>query len=252
MKFLSRKFREFFKNMFLSAILEGPGENFGNFCRANFEFSGSNSGVGFCVPCPGLLSWRGVVVAASGDIDYSSWVHWRDCAELFLCCKIRTTLAQILDWQTLAWNESCPVSLFRRGLNICDQESKATKASAGPWRPREGHLQWSVSVSVFLARTYITEKTKIVEILVTPFVTTPFGIPWASLITPISRESLRFAAANFYRSPAELCDFKAPRHAISLRSKLASERRFSLRLKRTKLTPTAESVAIPEPAVQNH
>ena len=44
--------------------------------------------------------------------------------------------------------------------------------------------------------------------------------------------------------------FKAPRCAISLRLKIASERRFSLRLKGTKLIPTVEFPAIPESAVK--
>ena len=48
LKFLSRKFCEFSQNVLLSLVLEG----------------------GLVAPC--------------GDIEYSSWMHWRDCPEPFI------------------------------------------------------------------------------------------------------------------------------------------------------------------------
>ena len=70
-----------------------------------------------------------------------------------------------------------------------------------------------------------------------------------NLSAPKSRHSLRLR--RFSPLPRKMGIFKAPRCAISLQSKIAIERRFSLRWKRTKLTPTAELAAIPEPAVKN-
>ena len=57
-------------------------------------------------------------------------------------------------------------------------------------------------------------------------------------------------AAAIFTTPPQNCDFLAPRCVISLRSEIASERRFSLRLKRAKWIPTAGIPAIPESAVK--
>ena len=58
------------------------------------------------------------------------------------------------------------------------------------------------------------------------------------------------AAAIFTAPPQNRAIFKAPRCAISSAKKIASERRFSLRLKGTNLIPTAEFPAIPESAAK--
>ena len=67
--------------------------------------------------------------------------------------------------------------------------------------------------------------------------------------TKIARFSAA-AAAIFTAPPQNRAIFKAPRCAISSAKKIASERRFSLRLKRTNLIPTAEFPAIPESAAK--
>ena len=63
--------------------------------------------------------------------------------------------------------------------------------------------------------------------------------------TKIARFSA-VAAAIFTAPPQNRAIFKAPTCAISPAKKIASERRFSLRLKGTNLIPTAEFPAIPE------
>ena len=67
--------------------------------------------------------------------------------------------------------------------------------------------------------------------------------------TKIARFSA-VAAAIFTAPPQNRAIFKAPRCAISSAKKIASERRFSLRLKETNLIPTAEFPAIPESAAK--
>ena len=67
--------------------------------------------------------------------------------------------------------------------------------------------------------------------------------------TKIARFSA-VAAAIFTAPPQNRAIFKAPRCAISSAKKIASERRFSLRLKGTNLIPTAEFPAIPESAAK--
>ena len=67
--------------------------------------------------------------------------------------------------------------------------------------------------------------------------------------TKIARFSA-VAAAIFTAPPQNRAISKAPRCAISSAKKIASERRFSLRLKGTNLTPTAEFPAIPESAAK--
>ena len=61
---------------------------------------------------------------------------------------------------------------------------------------------------------------------------------------------LAVAAAIFTAPPQNRAIFKAPTCAISSAKKIASERRFSLRLKGTNLIPTAEFPAIPESAAK--
>ena len=58
------------------------------------------------------------------------------------------------------------------------------------------------------------------------------------------------AAAIFTAPPQNRAIFEAPRSAICSAKKIASERRFSLRLKGTHLTPAAEFPAIPESAAK--
>ena len=58
------------------------------------------------------------------------------------------------------------------------------------------------------------------------------------------------AAAILTAPPQNRAIFKAPRCAISSAKKIASERRFSVRLKGTDLIPTAEFPAIPESAAK--
>ena len=67
--------------------------------------------------------------------------------------------------------------------------------------------------------------------------------------TKIARFSA-VAAAIFTAPPQNRAIFKAPRWAISTAKTIASERRFSLRLKGTNLIPTAEFLAIPESAAK--
>ena len=67
--------------------------------------------------------------------------------------------------------------------------------------------------------------------------------------TKIARFSA-VAAAIFTAPPQNRAIFKAPTCAISSAKKIASERRFSLRLKGTNLIPTAEFPAIPESAAK--
>ena len=67
--------------------------------------------------------------------------------------------------------------------------------------------------------------------------------------TKITRFSA-VAAAIFTAPLQNRAIFKAPRCAISSAKKIASERRFSLRLKGTNLIPTAEFPAIPESAAK--
>ena len=67
--------------------------------------------------------------------------------------------------------------------------------------------------------------------------------------TKIARFSA-VAAAIFTAPPQNRAIFKAPRCAISSAKKIASERRFSLRLKGTNLILTAEFPAIPESAAK--
>ena len=72
-----------------------------------------------------------------------------------------------------------------------------------------------------------------------------------SLSAPKSRDSLRLRR-RFLTPPLQnRAIFKAPSSlAISFAKKIASERRFSLRLKGTNLIPTAEFPAIPESAAK--
>ena len=75
----------------------------------------------------------------------------------------------------------------------------------------------------------------------------------AQLFGPECTKIARFsavAAAIFTAPPQNRSIFKAPRCAISSAKKIASERRFSLRLKGTNLIPTAEFPAIPESAAK--
>ena len=74
-------------------------------------------------------------------------------------------------------------------------------------------------------------------------------IPGFTECTKIARFSA-VAAAIFTAPPQNRAIFKAPRCAISSAKKIASERRFSLRLKGTNLIPTAEFPAIPESAAK--
>ena len=67
--------------------------------------------------------------------------------------------------------------------------------------------------------------------------------------TKIARFSA-VAAAIFTAPTQNRAIFKDPRCAISSAKKIASERRFSLRLKGTNLIPTAEFPAIPESAAK--
>ena len=67
--------------------------------------------------------------------------------------------------------------------------------------------------------------------------------------TKIARFSA-VAAAIFTAPPQNRAISKAPTCAISSAKKIASERRFSLRLKGTNLIPTAEFPAIPESAAK--
>ena len=67
--------------------------------------------------------------------------------------------------------------------------------------------------------------------------------------TKIARFSA-VAAAIFTAPPQNRAIFKAPTCAISSAKKIASEQRFSLRLKGTNLIPTAECLAIPESAAK--
>ena len=67
--------------------------------------------------------------------------------------------------------------------------------------------------------------------------------------TKIARFSA-VAAAILTAPPQNRVIFKAPRCAISSAKKIASEPRFSLRLKGTNLIPTAEIPAIPESAAK--
>ena len=70
------------------------------------------------------------------------------------------------------------------------------------------------------------------------------------LSAPKSRDSLRLRR-RFVPLPCRIARFfKAPTCAISSAKKIASERRFSLRLKGTNLIPTAEFPAIPESAAK--
>ena len=72
---------------------------------------------------------------------------------------------------------------------------------------------------------------------------------WAIECTKIARFSA-VAAAIFTAPPQNRAIFKAPRCAISSAKKIASERRFSLRLRGTNLIPTAEFPAIAESAAK--
>ena len=67
--------------------------------------------------------------------------------------------------------------------------------------------------------------------------------------TKIARFSA-VAAAIFTAPPQNRAIFEAPRGAICSAKKIASERRFSLRLQGTNLIPTAEFPAIPESAAK--
>ena len=74
-----------------------------------------------------------------------------------------------------------------------------------------------------------------------------------SLSWPECTKIARFsavAAAIFTAPPQNRAIFKAPRCAISSAKKIASERRFSLRLKGRNLIPTAEFLAIPVSAAK--
>ena len=71
--------------------------------------------------------------------------------------------------------------------------------------------------------------------------------------TPECTKIARFsavAAAILTAPPQNRAIFEAPRGAISSAKKIASEQRFSLRLKGTNLIPTAEFPAIPESAAK--
>ena len=75
------------------------------------------------------------------------------------------------------------------------------------------------------------------------------GSQSTSECTKIARFSA-VAAAIFTAPPQNRAIFKAPRCAISSAKKIASDRRFSLRLKGTTFIPTAEFTAIPESAAK--
>ena len=82
------------------------------------------------------------------------------------------------------------------------------------------------------------------QLVVSPF------LVCSALSAPKSRDSLRLRR-RFSPLPRRIARlFKAPRCAISFAKKIASERRFSLRLKGTNLVPTAECPAIPESAAK--
>ena len=87
----------------------------------------------------------------------------------------------------------------------------------------------------------------------------PIKINWTS--TPVQKKPARpectkiarssaVAVAIFTAPPQNRAIFKAPRCAISSAKKIASERRFSLRLQGPNLIPTAEFPAIPESAAK--
>ena len=71
------------------------------------------------------------------------------------------------------------------------------------------------------------------------------------LSAPKSRDSLRLRRRFLPLPPQNRAIFKAPTCAISSAKKIASERRFSLRLKGTNLIPTAEFPVITESAAKN-
>ena len=83
--------------------------------------------------------------------------------------------------------------------------------------------------------------------------TTPKILGTRDTLKPECTKIARFsavAAAIFTAPPQNRAIFEAPRCAISFAKKIASERRFSLRLKGTNLIPTAEFPAIPESAAK--
>ena len=108
LKFLSRKFREFSENVLLSAVSEGPGENFGNFCRANFEnFRDTTqewvSVFSVQVFFPGAVAWLPPLetsIPPPGCIGVIVQTYSP-------CCNIlgRTNFADILGCQTVILNE---------------------------------------------------------------------------------------------------------------------------------------------------
>ena len=65
-----------------------------------------------------------------------------------------------------------------------------------------------------------------------------------------SRDCLRLRRRFLPLPPQNRAIFKAPRCAISSAKKIASDRRFSLRLKETNFIPTVEFTAIPESAAK--
>ena len=85
------------------------------------------------------------------------------------------------------------------------------------------------------------------------YIRKPFSLIKSSCAAPECTKIARFsavAAAIFTAPPQNRAIFKATRCAISSVKKIASERRFSLRLKGTNLIPTAEFPAIPESAAK--
>ena len=85
-----------------------------------------------------------------------------------------------------------------------------------------------------------------------PAIQTPSAV-WPAMRGPECTKIARFsavAAAILTAPPQNRTIFKAPRCAISSAKEIASDRRFSLRLKGTNFIPTAEFTAIPESAAK--
>ena len=95
----------------------------------------------------------------------------------------------------------------------------------------------------------ISQKGNYTTIMLVELISNHTHTSYTSECTKIARFSA-VAAAIFTAPPQNRAIFEAPRSAICSAKKIASERRFSLRLKGTNLIPTAEFPAIPESAVK--
>ena len=125
--------------------------------------------------CSGCCLWRHRLLL----LDALAWL----CRAILVAAKFWEERLSPKFWvgrHSLTWNEWCPVSLFRRGLNIRHQESEVTKASAGPRRPREGHFPCSVSVSASSSSSLHHWKNEIFWTFGNPICHNPF---WDSMKT---------------------------------------------------------------------